>query len=70
MATAAPPPSAPPPKDEQTELKALAFANDKPFERYSGHDHDDDLDETTMDTDILVEGDQMTETLKMTEQME
>ena len=48
MATAAPPPLAPPLGDEQTELEAVAFVDDKPFERHFGHDHDDDLDETTI----------------------
>ena len=70
MATAAPPPTAPPPGEIQTELEAIAFADDKPFERYCGQDHDDDLDGTTMNSDILVEGDELTESLHVTEKME
>ena len=70
MAAAAPPPSAPPPEEIQTELEAIALADDKPFERHFGQDHDDHLDGTTMDSDILVEGEELTETLDVTKKME
>ena len=71
MATAAPPPAVPPPEDDaKTELEVLAFADDKTFDRYQGQDHDNDLDGFTMDSDILVEGDELTELLNVTEKME
>ena len=71
MATAAPPPAVPPPEDDaKTELEVLAFADDKTFDRYQGQDHDNDLDGFTMDSDILVEGDELTESLHVTKKME
>ena len=66
-----PPPATPPPEDDaQTELEVLAFADDKAFDRYQGQDHDNDLDGFTMDSDILVEGEDLTTTLKIIEKME
>ena len=71
MATAPPPPAAPPPEDDaKTELELLAFADDKPFDRCNGQDHDNDQDGITMDSDILVEGEELTDTLVVTEKQE